>query len=366
MKKSERIDSLNSLRGIAAACVVISHFYGLFWTKSDVISGFIKVPYSVNGITPTYISWFKFHEYADWGMFGVALFFLISGFVIPFSISKTSTKDFVKSRFMRIWPVYAAGLSISLLVLLTSVGATNWPFPLSHVIIHYLPGLRDILGTTNIDGIIWTLEIEVKFYLICILIAPLIRQGSIKTFIAPALIVALSAATWFLVDPTFESVLGRMMFAGLVIIFMFIGVTFYYARAGILSRRNAVLICMTLFFAFAALMPITPGMPRYFIWSFAAALLVFSISFAWPWLFKKRATTDFLAKISYPLYATHAVFGYTLLAVMIESSVDPNLALLSATVASVALAYLLHLIVEVPTMSKRTNASKPQKLGQPA
>ena len=47
----------------------------------------------------------------NWGPFGVALFFVISGFVIPFSFETYGRLDFIVARFFRIYPTYLTGLS---------------------------------------------------------------------------------------------------------------------------------------------------------------------------------------------------------------------------------------------------------------
>jgi len=40
------------------------------------------------------------------GGFGVALFFLISGFVIPFSFLRYTRTGFAIARILRLWPAY--------------------------------------------------------------------------------------------------------------------------------------------------------------------------------------------------------------------------------------------------------------------
>ncbi len=52
------------------------------------------------------------------------------------------------------------------------------PFNIQEALIHAVPGIRDVIGSRNIDGIIWTLEIEVKFYVLCALSAGWLRRSS--------------------------------------------------------------------------------------------------------------------------------------------------------------------------------------------
>lgn len=51
--------------------------------------------------------------------------------------------------------------------------------------IHYIPGIRDVMWSRGIDGIVWTLEIEMKFYLVCSALIVWFREQSLKVFFAP-------------------------------------------------------------------------------------------------------------------------------------------------------------------------------------
>ena len=79
---------------------------------------------------PAYLTWLHVVPQFNWGAFGVALFFLISGFVIPFSLSRQRAGAFLVGRFFRIVPLYVVGFTISL----AAIGATtlyfarSWPF----------------------------------------------------------------------------------------------------------------------------------------------------------------------------------------------------------------------------------------------
>ncbi|WP_038953551.1 acyltransferase family protein, partial [Bradyrhizobium japonicum] len=109
----------------------------------------------------------------NWGAFGVALFFIISGFVMPFSFRSYGRADFLVARFFRIYPTYWVGLTVSLTVLMFCIhlaGDATFPHTVAQLLIGYALGSRDILWEKSIDGIVWTLEIELKFYLVCALI----------------------------------------------------------------------------------------------------------------------------------------------------------------------------------------------------
>ena len=90
MQGNSRIDFANTLRGFAALAVVISHYYGVFWSSRaavEAITNAPALPLETHAI-PGYISWLHIFPIFNWGAYGVALFFIISGFVIPFSLQK--------------------------------------------------------------------------------------------------------------------------------------------------------------------------------------------------------------------------------------------------------------------------------------
>ena len=160
-----KIKFANSLRGIAALCVLISHYYGAFWFFRNEVSNFIYAPILSDTINTPIVCEMVIYLLTNinfsFGAFGVALFFLISGFVITFSLNSKSRINFLVNRFFRIIPVYFIGFSISLasLGVCAKYFETQLPFTMQEIFIHYIPGVRDILWSRNIDGIIWTLEI---------------------------------------------------------------------------------------------------------------------------------------------------------------------------------------------------------------
>jgi peptidoglycan/LPS O-acetylase OafA/YrhL len=84
------------LRGIAALMVLISHHYGVFWGKNErvIVANMINAP-ALEIQTPSYIEWLWKIPHFSWGLCGVAIFFLISGFVIPYSLRKYSLTNFL-------------------------------------------------------------------------------------------------------------------------------------------------------------------------------------------------------------------------------------------------------------------------------
>ncbi|MFT5575442.1 MAG: peptidoglycan/LPS O-acetylase OafA/YrhL, partial [Bermanella sp.] len=146
-----RLTSIEILRGIAALLVVWQHSSETFVRSPEI---------ALHG---TFLA--DIASSVDFGRIGVVCFFLISGFVIPFSFSSGSEfiKKFAIRRFFRLYPVY--WFSIALSILLTY--ALSGEVVNTATILANLTMIQTFLQEPHIQGLYWTLQIEVIFYLIC-------------------------------------------------------------------------------------------------------------------------------------------------------------------------------------------------------
>ncbi len=148
-----RVAILDGLRLVAALMVVSYHYIarGDAWTAASP-HGFPHVIYVA----------------ARFGFFGVELFFLISGFVICMSGMGRSLGQFFVARVVRLYPAYWFA------VLATAVVVTLWPTinrPLAHTdVVTNLTMLQIPLHTPSVDGVYWTLWVELRFYLLFALV----------------------------------------------------------------------------------------------------------------------------------------------------------------------------------------------------
>lgn len=357
----KRVDFANTLRGLAAICVVISHYCGIFWNSRETVAGLINAPtLPVETYpSPTYIAWIHDVSLFNWGGYGVALFFLISGFVIPFSLKKLSGFGFFINRLFRLVPIYVVGFSITLAAIAISTWyfSTQWPFSLREILIHYIPGLRDLFISRNIDGIVWTLEIEIKFYIICALFIAWFRAESLKVFFIPVFLFS-SSLLFGLLPTSFTDnipLLTKMIlyyrFLTPYLIFMFIGVSFHYLFVAKISALKA-LVLISGFFAMMSLVwkigPFQSGF--YIVWSYAFALLTFAFAYRYQKIFRANRLVDFFAAISYPLYVCHGLAGYVGLRIMLEAGVPTVLALKTVTIFAITVAWLMHKFIEKPSL----------------
>lgn len=94
-----------------------------------------------------------------YGRLGVYLFFIISGFVIYFSLQK-GLKEYVWGRFLRLYPIFWVCATITYLVTVAYKVHIDFRY--------YLQGLLMLNSgrmETMIDGVYWTLTFELLFYL---------------------------------------------------------------------------------------------------------------------------------------------------------------------------------------------------------
>lgn len=143
MHKQRRLLELDGLRGIAAVMVVIYHYF----IRYDEIYGHT----------------FKAFPVIEFGKYGVNLFFMISGFVIFWTISKTAKPSgFIWSRFSRLYPVYWAALLITFAVIslcgLPGREISNVDFIYNFLMFH------QYFDVKHLDGVYWTLTLELSFY----------------------------------------------------------------------------------------------------------------------------------------------------------------------------------------------------------
>ena len=108
--------------------------------------------------------WPALGEIARYGYLGVELFFMISGFVILLSAQNSRHWTFLRSRFIRIFPAYWLAVSLTTAILfLWGTGkftVSAWQYVVN------LTMLQKPFGFKHVDGVYWTLVVEIKFYLL--------------------------------------------------------------------------------------------------------------------------------------------------------------------------------------------------------
>lgn len=153
--REDRFPYIDAVRGLAALLVVVLHL------QIHVIDHFPTVP-----ITPDSPTWWWCFGLIDIGKIGVALFFFVSGFLIPQTLRgpKASLRSFAIKRAFRLYPAY--WLSI-LLQLLAVTFVLQEPMPPAKLIVANIGMVQRFVGLPDLIGLYWTLQIELLFYGMC-------------------------------------------------------------------------------------------------------------------------------------------------------------------------------------------------------
>lgn len=167
-----RVPELDLLRFLAAASVVLYHF--TYW---PVLDGVVKE----NAFWPLPVA-------SRFGYLGVTLFFMISGFVILWSSQARTSSEFAISRIARLFPSFWICVLVTTLVVNAS-GAPDFISPRTMLLnMTMIPGR---LGVASVDGVYWSLLVELKFYILIFLVLAIGAMEHIELWLG----VWLAAAT---------------------------------------------------------------------------------------------------------------------------------------------------------------------------
>ena len=338
----ERIVFANQLRGVAALCVVTVHYTVVYQLMRPMVGWVVAAPPYEGPQSP--VATWLFPPWFDAGAFGVAVFFLISGFVIPFSLAGTTRLRFLGARALRIYPTFWAGLLVQWGAVFAS--AAYWGRPIVFGWQTFLLNallVNTLVGSGSVDFVSWTLCIEVKFYLL----AAVLRPAIVAYRVWPLLLIA-ALAVAFTVSAA--GVLpAQLVEEAMYLVFMFAGTLFHYHYRGAVPAWRLAGGCLLLAGAAglcwavgpdAALWPRKPA-------NYGYALALFGLAYAARGRFGRSALLGGLAAISYPLYLVHALLGFTVMSflTMAVGVAYPAAALLAFTLVTLV-AVALHRTIE--------------------
>ncbi|MFI7465053.1 acyltransferase family protein [Nonomuraea sp. NPDC049646] len=144
---ARRLAWLDALRGLAAMVVVFEHALAPLWPE---------------GRPPV-------KAVFDPGWYGVTVFFLVSGYIVPASLERRgSVRAFWISRFFRLWPLF--GVCVAGMLLLVAAGWDDlhvwWGSRPVALALAHAGMLQNLLYVPNLVNVLWTLSYEMAFYLL--------------------------------------------------------------------------------------------------------------------------------------------------------------------------------------------------------
>ena len=319
--KADRIESAEILRGIAAFAVAWFHFTcgnPAFLSEGSLL-------------------WLS----GSRGYLGVHLFFVISGFVIPYSLSRrkylfpNDALSFFIRRVVRLEPAYLCSivLTVGLWALSALIPGSNAILPPIVIFKSMALQIAYLAPWFHVPWILpvyWSLAIEIQYYLFMILLCPLLlsqRPSHVRLFLTATAVLSLS----FSDDRLF------LMFLPLF------GLGFVRFLAA--ERRLAKFELFGWTCVFAALGVYVIGTPETAAGIFALAVLFIPIN-------RPVFLLSKLGAISYSLYLVHVPVGGKIINFATRL---PNVwyvqlsALIIASLITVAAAYVFWRFIEQPT-----------------
>lgn len=320
-----RIVEVDALRGLAALSVVFFHYTTRF------------VQLYGSGLQP---SW-SF----PYGFYGVNLFFILSGFVIFMTLERTRRPvDFLVSRFSRLFPAFWAAviLTFSITSMFGLPGKEVDPLTaaLNLTMIHAIFQVR------HVDGVYWTLEVELLFYAGMLGLFALRRLHQVDSAIWLLLTLRL---TWHIAETVFGVSLSWTLSRLLILPYIpwfALGIGVYRivsaAEHGQM-RSNRISLAASL-----ACLGLVDG------WQIAA-LAVALASVVWAAASSRlpllgHPVLAFFGAISYTLYLLHENIGWVVQRAVQDMTQSFDASVVAAFAMSVMLATLLTYAIERPAM----------------
>jgi peptidoglycan/LPS O-acetylase OafA/YrhL len=352
-REARILPGLDLVRFCAASLVMFYHFAYWSWHDGPHAIGLR----SAIGTGVTYPSLVE----ASWfGWVGVEIFFVISGLVIAMSAEGRTPGQFLRSRFLRLAPGLWFFATVSLAV--TLAYATASPADILRL---YVKSILLVPKGPWLDGVYWTLTVEVLFYALMCVVLVTGRRASLDMICIVWLAVTLAFAVSSLAQYAFDlhGPIGKLVYAirhaylsrALLLStgpFFILGLVLFLIHAkGITFTRAALAVAAFLageINIYLYGMERTTAVRDFNVWpytaclAFALAVLAIVVSLrggrhpvtqigAW---FARVARTLGLA--SYALYLVHYVTGAWILGCLLQAGLAPIAALFGACLFCVA------------------------------
>jgi exopolysaccharide production protein ExoZ len=358
-----KIRSIQSLRALAAILVVYLH-------SMDLQTSFSHSRQQ------------GFFHLRNFGAFGVDIFFVISGFIIPFAAAKykglQDSRTFLIKRFIRVNPIYYLATLLYLALAFHTLSQGPSPIFTIHKLVNsivLLPLLDHSAYTPPILGLAWTLSFEWWFYLL-FAVAILFRN---RLNLPPAaillpLLLLLSTPFLLLKDTRL------IFFTNPLILEFLLGLGIYHCYQSIKISINmalllliaGILICIIeIVVGFGTIdeagytMNIELSMYRSICWGIPAAMIVAGCIFLersgagnpiW-----KNKWVALIGDASYSIYLFHLSL-FTILAgiyTRIGFFWDPDLAIILQVLLAVGFGIAFYRWVEVPLLRRLRKPGNP-------
>lgn len=325
--------ALDILRIIAATMVVVFHlFYRGPFLKED-----ISLPVL---------------DFAKYGYLGVNLFFILSGFLIAQSANNKSGLKFMIKRFIRIYPAYIICLGLTII---TKLALSDTSYTFLEIFTNVLLS-NWILKIPSIDGVYWSLHVELMFYcLMAIIWQSVSKRNKVDHLILIWLLISL-----VLNNVTIENELLKILriltlgeYAG----FFIIGILFYRLYKEGLKKHLILFSVFSLLTCLRSAYTEAISLNQLKIDPWISSLIIGLFTILFPILIrlrikKKIKILGILAGATYPLYLVHQEVGYLIVKILKLTSISSGILLV---VFFFLISILINQNLEIPIQKKLKN-----------
>ena len=329
-KKNTRFYEIDFLRFVAAIAVVLFHY---------MFRGFAQ-----GGYNP--ISYAPFDQYAQYGYLGVHLFFMISGFVILLTAMKRDVIQFVISRIVRLYPAFWAGVTFTAIMIVFFGGelfSVSFPQYLSN-----LSMIDGFLGVEPIDGVYWTLLVEIKFYTLIFILLLFKRIENIDWFLAAWLVVQIID-----IFAPLPKIVQFLLFPDWAPYFVS-GALFYLLKLKGMKIQYLGLLAISFGLALYQVKNEVISLSEYYSVTFSPVIpmavvalffLIFTLILTNKFTFFRSTWVLKVGALTYPLYLVHQNVGFMLFN-FFEGMVNKYILLIAVIAFALFVAWLIHRLVE--------------------
>lgn len=228
INENRRIVFLDYLRIFAFSSVLVGHkFHGYLsaWAGDPAAPGLLKLLASV--LMP----------FVHGGAVGVVVFFLVSGYVVAHVLQSEQPRAFIIKRIFRIYPLYVVAVAIE-----SGLAAIHYGEAVNlRVLIPQMLLVGDLFATPYaLNGVEWTLRIEVMFYACMALLRSIGLLHDRRQWL-PWLLLS-SILVLGLAPPMPSAAIWSKAYINIYAPFLLVGVAIYLAEQGQMSRLLALTI----------------------------------------------------------------------------------------------------------------------------
>lgn len=341
---------VNQLRGIAALLVLWDHLVGqwlaqraLQWAPADLMTRFVTGPLNV---------------IQHMGFLGVALFFLISGFVVTRAVTLEPTRVFLIRRAVRIYPplIGAVGLAVAVAFVTKQLGLGSdaWDQITPAAILQSMTLANWVsVPQVVIVGVAWSLVIELIFYACLAAVAPIFRSR-LPDLCATGAILALVLVVGLLErahGPGFFLFSISVSYVPLLVLGQ---IVYLVTQRGAkpLAGAGVGVVCWGIFvWGLERTQPAFLTADGSYGSSLSIALGAFVAAVLWEGKLRPARWLTSIAARSYTLYLVHGLVGLLVLEYLWRHGLAYRWALLAALAAVAVVTEVMHRLVERPSIA---------------